>query len=106
MRYIFFFLLSGIASLSQASIWEGKVEKIEVTLTNRVILFKLSGSLEDSPRCNEKGMYALDSGLPSGRIALDLLRSAYESGRSVTAQGLNTCSAHFQAEGLKFVTFR
>jgi len=105
MRYILFFL-SGITGLSQASSWEGKVEEIEVTLTNPVILFKLSGSLEDSPRCNEKGMYALDSTLPSGRVALDLLRSAYESGRPVTAQGLNTCSAHFKAEGLKFVTFR
>lgn len=82
------------------------MEIIEVTLTNPVILFTLSGSLEGSPRCNEKGMYAIDSRLPGGSIALDLLRSAYESDRPVTAQGLNTCSAHFKAEGLKFVTFR
>jgi len=106
MRKILFFLLLCMTGISQASIWEGKVESIEVTLTNPVVLFKLSGSLEDTPRCNVKGMYAIDSNLPSGRIALDLLRSAYETGRAVTAQGLNTCSAHFKAEGLKLVTFR
>lgn len=106
MRYVFLILSLLIPSFSQASIWEGKVEIIQVTLTNPVVLFKLSGELEDTPRCNEKGMYALNSNLPSGKIALDLLRSAYESGRPVKAHGLNTCAADFRAEGLKLLTFK
>ena len=106
MRHIFLMLSLLMPSLCLASIWEGKVEIIQVTLTNPVVLFKLSGELEDTPRCNEKGMYALNSNLPSGKIALDLLRSAYESGRPVIAQGLNTCAADFRAEGLKLVTFK
>lgn len=104
MRAILLLLLS-LTSFSQASVWEGKVESIHVTLTNPVVLFKLSGVLEDSPRCNEKGMYALDSTLPSGSLALDLVRSAYETGKPVKAIGLNTCSADFNAEGLKSIRF-
>lgn len=97
-------MLSAVSIASNASTWQGKVEEIEVRSTSPVVLFRLSGELKDSPRCNETGMYAIDSNLPGGRIALDLLRSAYESGRSVVAQGLNACSAHFEAEGLKKMT--
>lgn len=91
---------------SFASSWEGKVQEIEVTVTSPVVLFRLSGELKNSPRCNDKEMYAIDTGLPGGRIALDILRAAYENDRPVVAQGLNSCSAHFHADGLKTIQFQ
>jgi hypothetical protein len=98
-------MLSTVSIASNASTWQGKVETIEVRSTSPVVLFRLSGELKDSPRCNETGMYAIDSTLPGGRIALDLLRSAYESKRNVMAQGLNACSVHFESEGVKTISF-
>ena len=88
------------------STWEGKVEEISVTLSSNVILFSLASPLEDSPRCNANKMYAIDTRLPNGRTAADLLRAAYANGRTVIAVGNNACTANFKSEEVKRLSFQ
>jgi hypothetical protein len=106
MKIVNIVFLMSLSAHTFASSWEGKVQEIEVTVTSPVVLFRLSGELKNSPRCNDKEMYAIDTGLPGGRIAVDILRSAYENDRPVAAQGLNSCAAHFHADGLKTIQFQ
>lgn len=96
-------ILAMIAIPVTASEWTGKVVSMEVVLPSPVVLFQLSGELEDTPRCNKRQSYALDTSMPGGGITFELLKSALESGRTVSAKGLNTCTVHGKAEAVKSV---
>ena len=106
MKKYLFFILVTFSFPSQASSWEGIVTQIDLTLTSHVVLIELSGKLENAPRCNKKGRYAIDTRLPSGKLAMAFIRTSYEHKKWVSAIGLNTCSNHFKAEGLKNISFK
>ncbi len=98
-------LVLGVLS---ASVYGGKatgtVQSLFFNTDNFVVTFRLSGAVEEVARCNDKGMFSVDTSRPGGESILITLLEAKKHGYTVVAGGRNLCGLNRRAEDLLELT--
>ena len=79
----------------------GKIGRIWVSNDAPVVLFNLTTEINDAPRCNELGRFAIDLRRPGGSASYEALLAAKGYDLPVRVRGLNTCRAYHGAEDVK-----
>lgn len=94
-----------IVATMPSGVWaghgHGKVGRIGIGNDAPVVLFDLSSQVEEPPRCNELGRFAIDLRKPGGRSSYEALLLAKERDLAVTVTGLNTCKAYRGTEDIR-----
>jgi hypothetical protein len=101
---IFLLLLFPIASLAGSA--SGRVTSIYTANDSAVVLFKLDGELHDSPRCNEKGRFAINTADRGGENVYRAILEAKARGYRVVVNGLNTCASNWKSEDVRNIEIR
>lgn len=81
----------------------GTVANVYVSNSSPAVLFDLNSGIEDTPRCNESGRFAIDTGKFGGTASFHALMEAKREKYTVSVQGLNTCVADWKSEDVKYI---
>ncbi len=99
-------IFATMPSAAWAGHGQGKIGRIWVGNDAPVILFELSSQVEESPRCNELGRFAIDLRRPGGRASYDALLLAKERNLTIAVTGLNTCKTYKGTEDIREIVIK
>lgn len=98
--------LFSIASAQASEITSTTITRVLVgpTYENKVFL-TIEPESSGGPNCHTNGSYSyvFDASTESGRITLDLVLEAYNSGTRVWIRGSDDCDLYSNVEDLKFI---
>lgn len=79
----------------------GKIADIFVSDNDTAVLFTLTASIDDTPRCNEGKRFSLNLRKPGGMAAYTAILEAKRNEYIVSVEGLNTCANEWKSEDIK-----